>query len=87
MRKPRDDAILSALASEIKSRRNALGISQDELAHRADLSRTFVGKMELGQSQPALNALIHLSEALETAPSEFMKSICTRIQKERRGLA
>jgi hypothetical protein len=43
--------------------------------------------MELGQSQPALNALIHLSEALETAPSEFMKSICTRIQKERRGLA
>jgi len=84
MRKPRDEAILSALASEIKSRRHALGISQDELAYRADLSRTFVGKMELAQSQPALNALFHLATALETEPADFIKSIWTRMQKERR---
>lgn len=84
MRKPRDEAILSALASEIKSRRNALGISQDELAYRADLSRTFVGKMELAQSQPAINALFHLAAALETDPADFVKSIWTRVQKERR---
>lgn len=84
MRKPRDEAILSALASEIKSRRHALGISQDELAYRADLSRTFVGKMELAQSQPALNALFHLAAALETDPADFIKSIWTRVHKERR---
>jgi transcriptional regulator with XRE-family HTH domain len=84
MRKPRDEAILSALASEIKSRRHGLGISQDELAFRADLSRTFVGKMELAQSQPALNALFHLAAALETEPADFIKSIWSRVQKERR---
>lgn len=84
MRKPRDEAILSALASEIKSRRHGLGISQDELAFRADLSRTFVGKMELAQSQPALNALFHLAAALETDPADFIKSIWNRLQKERR---
>lgn len=87
MRKPRDEAILSALASEIKSRRNGLGISQDELAFRADLSRTFVGKMELAQSQPALNAVFHLAAALETDPAEFIKSIWTRVLKERRKTA
>ena len=87
MRKPRDEAILSALASEIKSRRHGLGISQDELAFRADLSRTFVGKMELAQSQPALNALFHLAAALEADPAEFIKSIWTRVQKERRKSA
>jgi transcriptional regulator with XRE-family HTH domain len=84
MRKPRDEAILNALASEIKHLRHGLGISQDELAFRADLSRTFVGKMELAQSQPALNAVFHLATALETEPAEFVKSIWTRVQKERR---
>lgn len=83
MRKPRDEAILNALASEIRSRRNALGISQDELAFRADLSRTFVGKMELAQSQPALNAVFHLASALEVDPAEFVKSLWSRVQKER----
>jgi transcriptional regulator with XRE-family HTH domain len=84
MRKPRDEAILNAMASEIKSRRTAMGISQDELAFRADLSRTFVGKMELAQSQPALNVLFHLASALEIDPADFIKSIWTRVQKERR---
>ena len=83
MRKPRDEAILSALASEIKSRRNRLGISQDELAFRADLSRTFVGKMELGQSQPSLNAVFHLATAMETEPADLVKSIWIRVLKER----
>jgi transcriptional regulator with XRE-family HTH domain len=87
MRKPRDEVILNALASEIKSRRNGLGISQDELAFRADLSRTFVGKIELAQSQPALNALFHLASALETDPVDFMNSIWERVQKERGQLS
>lgn len=84
MRKPRDEAILKALAIEIKRRRHGLGISQDELAFRADLSRTFVGKMELAQSQPALNAVFHLAAALEIDPAEFVNSIWIRVEKERK---
>jgi transcriptional regulator with XRE-family HTH domain len=87
MRKPRDEAILRALAIEMKSRRHGLGISQDELALRADLSRTFVGKMELAQSQPALNAVFHLAAALEMDPADFVKAIWGRAQKERRRSA
>lgn len=87
MRKPRDEAILKALASELKSRRHLLGISQDELAFRADLSRTFIGKMELAQTQPALNAMFHLASALELNPSEFVQSIWSRAQKERQNPA
>lgn len=87
MRKPRDEAILRALAIEIKSRRHGLGISQDELALRADLSRTFVGKMELAQTQPALNAVFHLAAALEIDPAEFVQAIWIRVRKERRKSA
>jgi transcriptional regulator with XRE-family HTH domain len=83
MRKPRDEPILKALAAELKHRRNDLGISQDELADRADLSRTFVGKMELAQTQPALNTMFHLAAALEIDPAEFVKSLSIRLTKER----
>jgi transcriptional regulator with XRE-family HTH domain len=87
MRKPRDEAILQALATEIRTRRHGLGISQDELSHRADLSRTFVGKMELAQTQPALNTVFHLAAALEVDPAEFVNSIWVRVQKERKKSA
>ena len=62
-------------------------VRMDELAFRADLSRTFVGKIELAQSQPALNALFHLASALETDPVDFMNSIWERVQKERGQLS
>jgi predicted transcriptional regulator len=78
MRKPCDDALLLALASELKSRRLTLGISQDELALRANLNRTFVAKIEVAKSQPALSSVFHLAEALQVNPGDFVNAIWDR---------
>jgi predicted transcriptional regulator len=82
MRKPCDHALLLALASELKSRRLTMGISQDELALRANLNRTFVAKIEVAKTQPALISVFHLAEALKVNPGDFVNAIWSRYRVE-----
>ena len=60
----RDKALITAFADELRSRRVGLGVSQEELAHRAGLNRTYVAKLELATNQPTLTALHLLAQAL-----------------------
>ncbi len=84
MRKPRDEPLLNALAAEVKARRQALGISQEELAFRADVNRTFIGKIEVASTQPSIAVFFHLAEALGVAAVDLVLAIETRAHKERR---
>ena len=45
-------------------RRNDAGLSQEELALRADVDRTFVSRLERDIRQPTITTLIALSQAL-----------------------
>ena len=60
MRSVQNPSLLKAFAAEVKARRGLLHISQDELAFRSGLSRTFLGKIEIAQNQPSLTALFCL---------------------------
>lgn len=71
-----------ALASELKSRRLTLGLSQDELALRADLNRTFIAKIEVSKTQPALISVFRIAEALQVNPGELVNSIWDRYKRE-----
>lgn len=84
MRIDQNIPLLKALAAEIKARRGALQISQDELAYRCGLSRTFLGKIEIAQSQPSLTALFKLADGLEVGPDELLKAVKGRLRKEER---
>jgi transcriptional regulator with XRE-family HTH domain len=77
--------LLQALAVEIKARRAALGISQEELAHRAELSRTFVAKIETGQNQPTVTVLFKLAVALAATPGELVHAVADRLAREERA--
>ena len=70
---------MDAFAIELKTRRRALGISQEELAHRSKVNRTFVARMESGQNQPSLSVLFLLCEGLGIKPEELMVSIRQRM--------
>ena len=83
MKKPPNESLLKALATEIKALRAVLGISQEELAHRAGLNRTFVGKLEVAQTQPSITVLFQLAEALGLETVELVANITKRIKKER----
>lgn len=87
MRTTTNPALLKALAAEIKARRGELEISQDELAFRSGLSRTFLGKIEIAQNQPSLTAFYKLAEGLQVAPDEFLKAVSARMKKEQRTMS
>lgn len=59
----------------IKRYRHQLGISQEELAHRADVDRTFVSRLERGIRQPTITTLMQLAKALEISAAELVKSV------------
>lgn len=53
------------LGATIRNERSALGISQEELAYRATLHRTYVSDVERGARNPSLESVEKLAHALE----------------------
>jgi transcriptional regulator with XRE-family HTH domain len=45
--------------------RNAAGMTQEQLAERADIDRSFVQKIEAGSSTPTVEVLVRLRRALK----------------------
>ncbi|MFG6490049.1 helix-turn-helix domain-containing protein [Roseateles sp. BYS78W] len=81
MRGEQDARVVKAAAAEIKARRGHLDISQEELAHRADVHRSFVAKVEVGKSQPSLAVLVRIAGALEIDAEELVSSILKRCKR------
>jgi len=63
---------LEVFADEIRSRRLALGLSQEDLAERAGLHRNSVGLVERGKHALGLLALLRLADALGVNASELL---------------
>ncbi len=55
------------VGNAIKEQRNALGISQEELASRAGLHRTYVSEVERGERNPSIASVEKLAQALEVS--------------------
>jgi transcriptional regulator with XRE-family HTH domain len=50
----------------IRQRREALGLSQEELGEQTNLSRNYIGMVERGETNPTLLVLRSLARALNT---------------------
>ena len=57
------------LGMAIKTQRASLGISQEELAYRAGLHRTYVSDLERGARNPSVDSIEKLASALELSVS------------------
>lgn len=82
MRKAQDAPLFRAAAAEIKARRSKLQISQEELAHRAGVHRSFIARLEVAQTQPSLAALMRIAVGLEADVVDVVAGIAIRYQKE-----
>jgi CheY-like chemotaxis protein len=79
----RDDTRISMVGSDIKIRfgtavrtkRKYLGISQEELAGRAGLHRTYIADVERGARNPTLASIEKLSRALELSVSALFSQV------------
>jgi len=56
---------------KIQKRRLAIGLTQENLADKANLSRTHMGHIEQGRRSPSLEVLNKIAKALKTTPKDF----------------
>lgn len=63
---------LRALGDAIKRRRSALGLSQEALAHAAEIDRSYVGGIERGEHNVAMANLLKICVSLNVAPSTLL---------------
>ena len=63
--------ITQKVGMRIKELRHKLGISQEELAARADVHRTYIASLEVGKRNVSIIALEKIVNALEVSLSEF----------------
>jgi CheY-like chemotaxis protein len=61
------------LGAAIKSQRSTLGISQEELAYRAGLHRTYISDVERGARNPSIESIEKLARALEISVSTLFE--------------
>jgi transcriptional regulator with XRE-family HTH domain len=71
----REVAILEAFGNNVATRRRELGLSQEGLAERAGLHRTYVGSVERGERNPALKSIVKIALALGVNPGDLLKGV------------
>jgi transcriptional regulator with XRE-family HTH domain len=59
-------------ATNLRRARHAKGLSQDELAYEADISRSYLSQLEKGAFYASLKIIGKLADVLKVEPSEFL---------------
>jgi transcriptional regulator with XRE-family HTH domain len=67
------DWLPATFSKVLHKRREALGISQEELSKRSGLHRTYISDVERGARNVSLKNMGRLSVALEVTPSVLMR--------------
>ncbi len=69
------DPILCSFGQSVAKHRRAKGLSQEALAEKADLNRTYLSDIERGVRNPGIKNVIVIAKALGITPSDLMKGI------------
>ncbi|MEJ6847477.1 helix-turn-helix transcriptional regulator [Sinorhizobium fredii] len=70
-----DQRILKAFGARVRALRLNLSMSQEVLADRAELDRTYIGGVERGERNLSLINIVKLAAALETSVSDLMRGV------------
>ena len=62
------------LGEQIKKRRKELGLSQEQLAERANCHRNYVGSLEWGEKNATVDMLMCFAKALECTLADLSQS-------------
>jgi transcriptional regulator with XRE-family HTH domain len=81
------DQYVTALSNALQQRRVELGISQDELAEKAELHRTYISLIERKSCNFSIKIYIRLAVALGINPVELMQLAEADVNSGRRTKA
>lgn len=84
MRPSKTEPLMQALAIEIKARRLALEMSQEDLAVKCDLDRPYISLIEVARKQPTISVLLKFSDGLDYGLRGMMKKVINRYLLESR---
>jgi len=65
--------IREVFALNLRKTRHARGLSQEELAHRAELDRTYISALERCVYGASIDVLGRIAVVLEVEPSDLLK--------------
>lgn len=75
-RKEGSDEMLERLGANVRSRRLATGLSQDDVARLARVSQSQVNSLELGTREAGIVALVRVARALHVEPGQLLNGLC-----------
>ncbi len=74
----------AAFGTVLRRLRKAAGLTQEKLALEADVRRTYVSILELGQQQPTLTTILKLAVALRRPAGEIVTLVEAELTRARR---
>lgn len=74
--------VKSVFGQNVRRIRRTRGYSQEELAERAGLHRTYVGSIERGERNVSLYNIVLLARALDVPASELFSGIDTQVSSD-----
>jgi transcriptional regulator with XRE-family HTH domain len=72
---PKRNRALTTLGTNLLRRREAKGLSQEALAEKAALDRTYISGIERGVRNPSVLSLLRVSKALGSTVAELTQGI------------
>jgi transcriptional regulator with XRE-family HTH domain len=64
---------LERFGARVRAERERLGVSQEELADRAGVHRTYLGGVERGERNIGLQNIVRIARALGVSPAALFK--------------
>ncbi len=67
--------ILKKFGNTVAKKRKEIDLSQEKLAYKAELHRTYIGMVERGEKNITIKNILKLSNALECNIEELVKGL------------
>jgi transcriptional regulator with XRE-family HTH domain len=65
----------TVLGANVKRLRLAKGLTQEQLAHEADIDLTYLGGIERGRRNPSLLVMGRIAKVLAVTPAELITAV------------
>lgn len=72
---PERDPVLAASGQNVRKRREARRFTQEVLAERAALDRTYISNIERGTRNPGIENVVRLASALGVTSAKLMEGV------------
>lgn len=70
--KAKKSVVLVEFARKVRCRRHELGLTQEQVAEKADFHVNYIGGIERAERNPSIESVVALAKALKISPKDLM---------------